>query len=274
MPTPTVADHYTRPDLAGAIFNGLHKLGQDPLALTPADLAPVDQFHIGARDATLALIALARLEPNMKVLDAGGGLGGPARTLAVEAAAHVTVLDLTQEFIRVGALLTERTGLAGQVTFQHGDATRLPFPDASFDVVWTQHSTMNIADKEALYREAQRVLRPNGKLAFHEIMAGPRQPIHLPVPWASQPALSCLRPPAGVRGLLQRTGFHELAWNDVTLAARDWWRDRVTAAASQPAPPLGLHLLLGPNAPTIVGNLLRNLEEDRVVVIQAVFSRP
>ena len=42
--------------------------------------------------------------------------------------------------------------------FQIGSALELPFADASFDGAWTQHSTMNIADKERLYAEIHRVL--------------------------------------------------------------------------------------------------------------------
>jgi ubiquinone/menaquinone biosynthesis C-methylase UbiE len=93
----------------------------------------------------------------------------------------VTVLDLTQEYCRVGELLIARTGLSDWVSFQQGSALDMPFPDARFDVVWTQHSSMNIADKARLYAEVRRVLRPAGRLAFHEIMAGPVQPIHFPL---------------------------------------------------------------------------------------------
>jgi ubiquinone/menaquinone biosynthesis C-methylase UbiE len=62
----------------------------------------------------------------------------------------VTVLDLTQEYCRVGELLTARTGLSDCVSFQQGSALDMPFPAAHFDVVWTQHSSMNIADKARL----------------------------------------------------------------------------------------------------------------------------
>lgn len=271
---PSVNSHYTRPQLDHAIRAGLLASGKDPDHCTPADLAPIDQFHIGARPATLALLKLAELQPGQHVLDLGGGLGGPARTLATEAGMRVTVLDLTEAFVTTGQRLSERTGLAALVTFQLGDATRPPFPDGTFDAVWTQHSTMNIPDKERLYREALRVVRPGGKLAMHEIMAGALQPVHFPVPWASHPDLSFLRPPAEVRALLKRTGWHELAWHDVTHAARDWWRERRLPALYGNPPPLGLHLLLGPDAPAMIGNLMRSLDEDRVTVIEAVFQRP
>ncbi len=273
-PSPSISEHYTRADLAGTIFAGLRAAGKDPATLTPVDLTQVDQFHIGARESTLALLRLAQLEPGQQVLDVGGGLGGPARTLALEAGVDVTVLDLTEAFVTTGALLTERTGLADRVRFRQGDATQLPFPDASFDAVWTQHSTMNIADKDSHYREAQRVLRPGGKLVFHEIMAGAEQPVYFPVPWASRPGISFLSTPAEVRALLRRLGWRERAWHDVTAAARDWWRERRMPALQSAPPPLGLHLLLGPDTRAMVSNLMRNLDEDRVAVVQAVLEHP
>lgn len=65
--------------------------------------------------------------------DVGGGIGGPARTLTTEAGCHVTVLDLSEEYTRVGAMLSERTGLSARVSHRQGDATALPFDDSSFD---------------------------------------------------------------------------------------------------------------------------------------------
>lgn len=149
-----------------------------------------------------------------------------------------------------------------------------PFPPESFDVVWTQHSSMNIADKERLYREVRRVLRRGGRLALHEILAGPVQPIHLPVPWARDPSISFLWPADAVRALLAELGFQEVAWIDGSAAARAWFRARLGAAAQGSRPPLGLHLLLGEEFGAMMRNAARNLEEGRTVVVQAVFARP
>ena len=52
------------------------------------------------------------------------------------------------------------------MSFQQGDALAIPLADKSFPRVWTQHSSMNIADKQQLYREIHRVLRPGGRLAL------------------------------------------------------------------------------------------------------------
>ncbi len=268
--------HYGRPGLGDIILDALRAGGKDLDNLTPDDLAPVDQFHTRGREATLELLRLAEFQAGMHVLDVGGGIGGPARTLASVAGCRVTVLDLTEEFCRVGEMLTARLGLSGRVTFRHGSALEMPFPDASFDGVWTQHSSMNIEDKARLYAEMFRVLRPGGRLALHEIMAGETGPIHFPVPWAGEPSISFLRRPDEVRALLAATGFKERAWLDVTAPALEFF-DRLQARAAAPAsgpPPLGINLQLGPAFGEMAANQVRNIREGRVAIIQAVFERP
>jgi ubiquinone/menaquinone biosynthesis C-methylase UbiE len=268
--------HYGRPGLGDLILDGMRAAGKDPDRISPDDLAPVDQFHIRGQEATLELAGLAGLRAGQQVLDVGGGLGGPARTLAAELGCRVTVLDLTEEYCRVGASLTARTGLQDRVCFQHGSALEMPFPDASFDVVWTQHSTMNIAPKERLYTEIYRVLRPGGRLAMHEIVAGPVQPIHFPVPWAPDAAISFLQSYGEIRSMLKRAGFTELAWMDVSRPSLEWFRERVaamSAAGVAAPPPLGLHLLLGPLFGPAFQNQICNLEEDRIAVLEAVLER-
>ena len=85
-------------------------------------------FTVGGKDATRALADQAGVRAGMRVLDAGGGLAGPARMLAVEHGAHVTVADLTTDYLRAGALLTVRMGLAEQVQLCCGMRSTCPFP--------------------------------------------------------------------------------------------------------------------------------------------------
>ncbi|MFN8557966.1 MAG: methyltransferase domain-containing protein [Dehalococcoidia bacterium] len=266
--------HYGRPGLYEAIVDALRAAGKDLDALTPADLAPVDQFHIRGTAPTLELARRVGLAPGVRVLDVGGGIGGPARILAAEFGCAVTVLDLTEEFCRAGERLTALLRLGDRVAFRHGNALAMPFPDGGFDVVWTQHSSMNVADKERLYAEIRRVLKPGGRLALYEVMAGPAAPPVFPVPWAREPSLSFLRPAEAVRTLLRDAGFGEVAWEDTSAAARQWFAEQAAAArAAGGLPLLGLHLLLGPSFADMGRNMRRGLEEGRITLVQAVLER-
>jgi MPBQ/MSBQ methyltransferase len=130
-----ISDYWGRDGLAQAILEALAASGKNLEALTIDDLAPLDQFHGGSKGATVRLARLAGLTPGMRVLDVGGGLGGPARTLAVECGCHVTVVDLTESYVRAAEMLTARLELGDRVTHQVGDALELPFDDGAFDVV-------------------------------------------------------------------------------------------------------------------------------------------
>ena len=261
-----VARHYTRGDLAKRLFEALDKAGKDVGRLQPEDLESIDQFHLGGRAATMELAELAGIQQGWQVLDVGGGIGGPARALAKALRCQVTVLDVTEEFVELGALLSERMDLAGKVHFRHGSGTDMPFPDGKFDCVWTQHSTMNIADKERLYAEAQRVLRRGGRLAMHEVVAGGVQPVEYPVPWAKDASTSFLLPQAELRAIIREAGFRELAWRDLTEQSLDWFKRAPTPSL----PGIGMRLLVPPEA---MRNAVRNLEERRNEIVQAAFER-
>jgi SAM-dependent methyltransferase len=185
----------------------------------------------------------------------------------------VTVVDLTESFCETGEQLTELIGLSELVTFRFGNALDLPFADGSFDVGWTQHSTMNIDDKERLYSELHRVIRPGGRLALHEIMAGPNQPVRFPVPWSRDPALSFLQSSSDIRALIAQSGFSEVEWVETTESALAWFQGWIGRQTANGPSPLGLHVLLGPEFREMGRNMLRNLEEDRIAVVQAIFER-
>lgn len=69
------------------------------------------------------------------------------------------------------------------------------------------------------------------------------------------------------------TGFRELAWRDVTAQAKEGVARQTANAAPGTATP-GLHLLFGPRFAEIGANHARNLQEDRIAIIQAVLERP
>ena len=174
----------TRDPLTTRILEALQESGRSIDELTYRDLIPVSELHNRGKQATVDLARLAEIQPEHHVLDLGCGIGGPARTLAAEFGCRVTGIDISDEFCTAAQSLNELVGLSGNISIRTADALALPFEDESFDIVWTQHASMNIADKQALFTEMHRVLRPGGKLALHDVMAGPVQPVHFPVPWA------------------------------------------------------------------------------------------
>jgi ubiquinone/menaquinone biosynthesis C-methylase UbiE len=264
--------HYGRADLSAIVLRALKDAGKNLDALSVDDLAALDQFHTRGRDATLDLAQRAGFTPAMHVLDVGGGLGGPARTLASQVGCRVTVLDLTEAFCRLGEKLTQLTGLSERVTFRHASALDMPFAAHSFDALWTQNSSMNIADKEGLYREIHRVLKPGGRLALQEIMEGDKEPVCFPVPWAREASLSFLRPAEAMRRVIRDAGFAERTWIDDTALAQKWYQARMKTLG-QGTPALGIHLLLGEQFSEMSRNQMRNIEERRIVIIQAVFEK-
>lgn len=271
----SVSEHYGWSGLMETIEAEIRRHGIEPQQVTVAQLAPVDNYHWLRLAGTLALADAVGVGEGQRVLDVGGGIGGPARQLATRYGCEVTVLDVTPEYCAVGEQLTEWTGLSERVTFVEGSALEMPFEEGEFDVVWTQHAAMNIPDKPGLYSEIARVTRKGGRFAMFDVLAGPNQPLHFPVPWASDPSFSFLISPEEARMLITQAGFREVTWmTDQDQAMQD--------ALAKPDP-LGepadeddafdSTLLNGPDGPQMGENAARNMQEGRMCFAIAVFER-
>jgi MPBQ/MSBQ methyltransferase len=269
-----VETHYSRGDILNSILRALREMGKDIAKLVPSDLAPVDELHIRGREATIELANRALLKPGMQVLDVGCGLGGSARYLASEQQCRVTGIDLTQEFVEVANALTQMVGLSQVAEFHQGSALAMPFENNSFDIVWTEHVQMNIADKHAFYSEIDRVLMPGGRLVFHDIFQGEGGELYYPVPWAEEKSISFLAAPKLVQDTLEDLQFKILDWEDKSQQSLEWFKIAVEKLkAPEQLPPLGLHLLMGSTTKVKFENLVRNLAENRFVVIQAIAEK-
>lgn len=266
-----LVDHYERSELGQAILSALKAIGKDVDHLTVDDLAPVDEFHTRGRPATVDLAGLLSLKPNQRVLDLGCGIGGPSRYLAKTFGCRVVGVDLMPEFCRVAAMLAERTGLADRVEYRQADALAVPFEDQSFDVVWSQNVVMNIADRDRLYAEIFRLLKPDGRYAFADVVAGNGGLPHFPVPWAREPSSSVLLTADETRAKLEAAGFRISVFEDQTSVAIAQQKARASVPNSQSA--LGVHIILGPDGPTMLRNTVRNFEDGLTGLIQGVAVR-
>jgi ubiquinone/menaquinone biosynthesis C-methylase UbiE len=265
-----IKTHYCRPDLAEVILSALEESGADMQRLSLEELAPIDEFHIRGRAATLELAQAAGLRSTMRVLDIGSGIGGTSRCLAKEFGCRVTGIDLSDDYCRVASMLTEKVGLDGLINYHRGDATNLPFEDNEFDVVWTEHVAMNIPNKRRFYSEMHRVLRPGGTLAIYDVLAGSSGPVLFPVPWARTPDTSFLVSPEELRELLRDSGFTVSDWKDTTAEAREWFVNLAERIRREGFPALGFHLLMGQDFRAMAQNQGRNLEEGRISLGQIV----
>jgi ubiquinone/menaquinone biosynthesis C-methylase UbiE len=269
-----VKQHYTVHNLGNVILSALEASGKDISKLKTEDLAPVDEFHIRGREATLELATQLNLDDKKHVLDVGSGVGGASRLIALEFGCRVTGIDLTEENCRAAQMLTDKIGLGSRVTFHQCNALDMPFGDESFDVVWTQHVSSNIPDKLKLYSEIHRVLRPGGLLALYNIMEGPGGKVIFPVPWAREPSSSFLVPPPALHSLLKDTGFKILNWKDTTEEGCHWFHKMAKDMQTQSQKTLlGFNILMGPDFPIMFQNQILNVCEKRIVLIEAVAKR-
>jgi SAM-dependent methyltransferase len=264
-----VREHYSPTDLTNRIKSALATITDEGQTLSVAQFAPFDQFHTRGILATAELAAAAGLEPSTRVLDLGCGIGGPARYLAATFGCKVTGVDLSPGFIETATYLTASCGLSDRVTFQVGDGLHLPFEDAAFDTVFLQHVAMNIEDRPALYAEVRRILTPAGRFATYDLVLRDGDVVY-PAPWARDASTSFLLSEGDTRRALEQAGYKAVLWRDDTQTALDWFK-----ASTAGPPPNGpnLGVVMGPDFPALIGNLARNLRENRLGILSAVLTR-
>lgn len=266
-----VANHYTRGDLLSAIRAGVEKLGKTPETVTIEDLAPVDEFHIGGRMATRSFLDQIGIRPEDHVLDVGCGIGGASRFAARTYGCQVTGIDLTEEYVETGNTLCSWLGLEHRVKLSQGNALAMSLPDATVDKAFMLHVGMNIPDKASLAMEVWRVLRPGGIFGIYDIMEVGGDQLKYPVPWATVAKASSLASPANYKHSLMAAGFQIVSERDRREFALDFFeRLKANSAVADGPPPLGLHILMGKEAPTKVKNMIENVSRNRVAPIELI----
>ena len=265
MDENSVNAHYGISGILDSIIKALEESGKNIDSLQPSDLAPIDEFHTRGKESTIEITNLAQLESGHNVLDVGCGLGGSARYIANEYGCSVTGIDLTDEYIDVAKRLTDLVNLSDKVSFRQGSAIDLPFDSDSFDLVWTEHTQMNISDKSKFYGELSRVLKPGGRLVFHDVFGTLKDPFY-PTPWAEHEGLSSLFTQDEAKEVMEKSNLTIDKWRDTTKLSLQFFLDMLNKTSKSGSVPLGIHLLMGSTAKIKFLNQIKNLEEDRISI--------
>lgn len=157
----------------------------------------------------------------VKVLDIGCGSGGITLSLAADhGAAGVVGIDVEQPVLDKARSRATARGLEARVEFVLIEPGAFPFPDESFDVVFSKDAMIHIPDKEALFEDVFRLLRPGGRvLASDWMIAHDDEPSPEMKRYIEQEGLSfAMASPERYRRAMEAAGFV-----DVELRNRNPW---------------------------------------------------
>lgn len=271
----SIEAHYSNAGLLARIEQAIAEAGLHADALDVEILASVDEFHIGGREATAALVDQLDLSEDNHVLDVGCGLGGTARFVASEYGCKVTGIDLTTEFVNTGNELCRWVGLESQILLVQGNALALPFESEQFDCATMIHVGMNIEDKSTLFQQVYDVLRPGARFGVYDIMSMMNGVLEYPLPWASTPEMSFLSSRIDYESALKKAGFEMLAERNQGAFALEFYKQMKAKMATVEKPPaLGLHVLMGEQTKLKIGHMIAGIQAGLIAPVEMVVGKP
>ena len=184
---------------------------------------------------------ITNLAPGTTLLDVGCGIGGSSRILAREYGFAVTGITISPQQVDRARELTPSDVSA---EFIVGDALALPFPEASFDVVWSVEAGPHMPDKALFARELLRVLKPGGILVVADWNQRDARP--KPLNFWERPVMRQLLEQWSHPAFASIEEFSELlaatGYVDGTVTTDDWtgptlpsWLDSIWQGIARPA---------------------------------------
>lgn len=157
---------------------------------------------------------LTNINENSRVLDIGAGYGGAARYLAKTFGCNVVALNLSSVENERNREMNREQGLDHLIEVVDGSFEALPYPDASFDAVWSQDAILHSGDRPTVLREVVRVLKPGGEFVFTDPMQSDDCPTGVLQPILDRIHLETLGSPGFYKKELESLGMEDLGYED------------------------------------------------------------
>lgn len=181
----------------------------------------VRNFHDALLNINKVLAEIAEIKEGEHILDAGCGIGGSSIWLAKEKNCFVTGISLNENQINKATVLGGKLGVAKKVLFEKKDYTNTFYPGGSFDVVWAIESVCYADDKGDFLKEANRVLKPGGRLIIADFFKK-KDLDHVEADrvrkWAACWAINNFSTREEFDDQLKENGFHDIVWENATNA--------------------------------------------------------
>jgi len=186
-----------------------------------------EDIHVGLYDSENESIAAASrrtvqrmvelagvLTPSSRVIDLGAGYGGSMRYIAENIGSQCVALNLSDVENDRNRQMNREAGLDDRIDVVEGDFASLDFPDASFDLAWSQEAILHSGDRDKVCAEAARVLKPGGRFVFTDPMQADDASSSSLQAIYDRLHLSSLASPAFYRSTLSASGMREIAFEE------------------------------------------------------------
>lgn len=209
----TARDYYNSPDADGFyssvwggkdIHVGIYASPDEPI------------YDASRRTVERMAARLEELDADSHVLDIGAGYGGSARYLAATHGCRVTALNLSEVENERSRTMNGQSGLDPLIDLVDASYEDVPFPDGTFDAVWSQDAILHSGDRPRVLAEAARVLKSGGDLVFTDPTQADDCPEGVLEPILDRIHLESLGSPDFYRATARSLDLREVAFEDHT----------------------------------------------------------
>ena len=178
---------------------------------------PEEDIKLASRRTVQTMASrLEDLGPQSKVLDMGAGFGGAARFLAKNFGCKVTALNLSPVQNLRNRQMNKEQELEHLVEVVEASFEEVPYPDESFDFIWSQDAILHSGDRKKVMAEVKRLLKPGGRFVFTDPMAADNCPDGVLQPIYDRIHLETLGSPKFYKDILEELGLRFVEFKENT----------------------------------------------------------